>query len=62
MVLTNTPIPAHDHGARRALQPRVAHTLYFTCQNWILALVVICDQTGASVLGTAREHIIHQRL
>ena len=62
MVLTNTPISAHDHGARRALQPRVAPTLYFTCQNWILALVVICDQTGALVTGTAHRHNVHQRL
>ena len=61
MVLTNTPISAHDHGARRALQPRVAPTLYFTCQNWILALVVICDQTGASVIGTGHRHIIQVR-
>ena len=62
MVLTNTPISVHDHGARRALQPRVAPMPYFTCQNWILALVVICDQTGALVIGTAHEHFIHQRL
>ena len=61
MVLTNTPISAHDHGTRRALQPRVAPTLYFTCQNWILALVVICDQTGALVIGTAHEHFIQVR-
>ena len=60
MVLTNTPISAHDHGARRALQPRVAPTLYFTCQNRIFVLVVICDQTSASVIGTAHEHSIHQ--
>ena len=58
MVLTNTPILAHDQGARQALQPRVAPTLYFTCQNWILALVVICDQTGASVIGTGHEYFI----
>ena len=62
MVLTNTLILAHDQGARRALQPRVAHTLYFTSQNWILALVVICDQTRASVIGTGRRHIVHLRL
>ena len=61
MVLTNTPISAHDHGARRALQPRVAPMSYFTCQNWILALVVICDQTGALVIGTAHEHFIQAR-
>ena len=52
MVLTNTPVSAHDQGTRRALQPMVAHTPYLTCQNWILALVVICDQTRASVFGT----------
>ena len=33
----DTPISAHDHGVRRALQPRVAPMPYFTCQNWILA-------------------------
>ena len=52
MTLTNTPISAHDQGTRQALQPRVAHTSYFTRQNWNLALVVICDQTRASVFGT----------
>ena len=62
MVLTNTPISAHDQGARRALLPRVGPAPYFTCRSMVLALVVICDQTGVSVLGTAREHIIHQRL
>ena len=62
MVLTNTPVSAHDYGTRRALQPRVAPTPDFTCQNWILALVVICDQTRASVFGTRRGHIVHQRL
>ena len=61
MVLTNTPILAHEHGTRLAIQPRVASTLYFTCQNWILALVVICDQTGASVIGTGHRHIIQVR-
>ena len=61
MVLTNTPISAHDNGTRRALQPRVAPMPYFTCQNWILALVVICDQTGALVIGTAHEHFIQAR-
>ena len=61
MVLTNTPSSAHEHGARRALQPRVAPMPYFTCQNWILALVVICDQTGAPVIGTAHEHFIQVR-
>ena len=61
MVLTNTPISAHDHGTRHALLPRVAPTPYFTCQNWILALVVICDQTGAPVIGTAHEHFIQVR-
>ena len=59
MVLRNTPISAHDNGTRRALLPRVVPAPYFTCQNWIVALVVICDQTRASVLGTAHEHFIH---
>ena len=60
MALTNTLISAHDQGVRRALQPR-APMSYFTCQNWILALVVICDQTGALVIGTAHEHFIQVR-
>ena len=58
MVLTNTPISAHDHLTRRALQPRVGPTPYFTCQSWILPLIVICDQTRAPVIGTAHEHFI----
>ena len=62
MALTNTLILAHDHGTRRALQPRVAPTLYFTCQNRIFVLVVICDQTSAPVIGTRRGLIVHQRL
>ena len=58
-VLTNTPISAHDHGARRALQPRVAPTPYFTCQNRIFVLVVICDQTSAPVIRVHQSLELH---
>ena len=61
MALTNTPNFVSCVGARQATQPSVTSAPYFTGRFVILALVVIRDQMGTSVLGTGHRHIVHQR-